>query len=309
MPVKVFGLMTVFHTLPSRINRLHELVYNVWWSWHPEACALYSSLDPDLWEQAGHNPVRFLIKARPQVFENAAKDAGYLQRYDSIFSKFDAYLHPRPGDTWFARTYPDLADHPIAYFSAEFGLHESLPIYSGGLGILSGDHAKEASDLGLPFAGVGFLYEEGYFHQRIMHEGKQEAYYDTLHMSQAPVLPVYNEQGAEVLIDVDLPGRRVYARIWKIQVGRIPLYLMDTDIPHNNFVDRKLPAPVHSGDQETRISQEILLGIGGGRPPRAPGLPPPPRHRNDGTTAVLTPQCLRRPAARRHTLLEAREGA
>jgi starch phosphorylase len=307
MPVKVFGLMTVFHTLPSRINRLHELAYNVWWSWHPEACALYSSLDPDLWEQAGHNPVRFLIKAQPQVFENAAKDAGYLQRYDSVFSKFDAYLHPRPSDTWFARTYPDLTDHTIAYFSAEFGLHESLPIYSGGLGILSGDHAKEASDLGLPFVGVGFLYEEGYFHQRIMHEGKQEAYYDTLHMSQAPVLPVYNEQGAEVLLDVDLPGRRVSARIWKIQVGRIPLYLMDTDIPHNNAGDRKLTARLYGGDQETRISQEILLGIGGVRALRALGIAPAAWHLNEGHAAFLNLERCRELVADGLTFEEARE--
>src|SRR5260370_24854820 len=279
--------MTVFHSLPSRINRLHELAYNVWWSWHPEACALYSSLDPGLWEHAGHNPVRFLIKAQPQVFENAAKDAGYLQRYDSVFSRFDAYLHPRPGDTWFARTYPDLTDHTIAYFSAEFGLHESLPIYSGGLGILSGDHAKEASDLDLPFVGVGFLYEEGYFQQHITREGAQEALYNVLHFSEAPVLPVYNENGAAVMISVDLPGRPVYARLWMVQVARIPVYLLDTVIQHNSESDRKLTAQLYGGDQETRISQEILLGIGGVRALRALGISPTAWHSNAGAAAFL----------------------
>src|SRR5260370_12735240 len=191
-------------------------------------------------------------------------------------------MDPRPGETWFSRTFPELIDHTVAYFSAEFGLDESLPMYSGGLGILSGDHAKEASDLGLPYVGVGILYSEGYFQQHITREGAQEALYNVLHFSEAPVLPVYNENGAEVMISVDLPGRPVYARLRKVQVGRIPLYLLDTDIPHNSESDRKLTAQLYGGDHETRISQEILLGIGGVRPLRALGISPTSLHLNRG---------------------------
>src|SRR6266702_2376519 len=162
--------MTVFPIMPSRISRLYELAYNLWWSWHPEARALYKTLDPDLWEEVGHNPVRLLSEVRPARLEEVASSADYLQSYDSVFSDFDAYMHPRANETWFSRTYPELIHRTIAYFSAEFGLHESLPIYSGGLCILSGDHCKEASDLGLPFVGVGFLYPQGYFQQRISQE-------------------------------------------------------------------------------------------------------------------------------------------
>src|SRR2546428_2354225 len=216
--------MTVFPIMPSRISRLYELAYNLWWSWHPEARALYSTLDYDLWEQVGHNPVRFLSEVEPMVLEKAANDSEYLHRYDSIISAFDRYMHPRPEETWFSRTYPEFTDKTIAYFSAEFGLHEALPIYSGGLGILSGDHCKEASDLGLPFVGIGFLYPQGYFHQRITREGVQEAFYDKLRFSEAPAVPACSPDGTEVMISVDLPGRRIHAKVWKLQVGRIALY-------------------------------------------------------------------------------------
>jgi len=305
--VKAFGLVTIFQTLPSRISRLQELAYNLWWSWHPEARALFSSLDPALWEQAGHNPVRLLSELQPQVLENAALDPTYLQQYDSALNEFDEYMHPRPGETWFSRTFPELIDHTVAYFSAEFGLDESLPIYSGGLGILSGDHAKEASELGLPYVGVGILYSEGYFQQHITREGAQEALYNVLHFSEAPVLPVYNENGAEVMISVDLPGCPVYARLWKVQVGRIPLYLMDTDIPHNSESDRKLTAQLYGGDQETRISQEILLGIGGVRALRALGISPTAWHLNEGHAAFLNLERCRELIASDLNFYEARE--
>jgi starch phosphorylase len=283
--VKVFGLMTVFRTLPARISRLHELAYNLWWSWHPEARTLYSSIDPDLWEEVGHNPVRFLSEVQPPYLEHAAQNTDYLHRYESVISDLDSYMHPR--ETWFSQTYPDLADRTIAYFSAEFGLSEALPIYSGGLGLLSGDHCKEASDLGLPFVGVGILYAEGYFQQRIARDGMQEAVYERLRFSAAPVLPVYDANGAEVVISVDLPGRPVYARLWKVQVGRIPVYLMDTDVPHNSEYDRGLTARLYGGDRETRISQEILLGIGGVRALRALSISPDAWHLNEGHAAFL----------------------
>ena len=173
--MKVYGRMTVFPIMPARISRLYELAYNLWWSWHPEARELYSSINPELWEQVGHNPVRFLSEVEPALLERTAEDSAYLKHYDSVLSAFDRYMHPHAEETWFSRTYPEMADNIIAYFSAEFGLSEALPIYSGGLGILSGDHCKEASDLGLPFVGVGFLYPQGYFQQRITRDGVQEA--------------------------------------------------------------------------------------------------------------------------------------
>src|SRR5579884_2540034 len=148
--VKVYGRITVFPIMPARINRLYELAYNLWWSWHPEARALYSMINADLWEEVGHNPVYFLSRVEPQLLAKAAEDQAYIQQYDSVISDFDHYMHPQPEETWFTLNYAELTSRPIAYFSAEFGVHESLPIYSGGLGILSGDHCKEASDLGLP---------------------------------------------------------------------------------------------------------------------------------------------------------------
>src|SRR5438093_1015820 len=189
--------MTVFPIMPARISRLYELAYNLWWSWHPEARELYSTLDPDLWEHVGHNPVRFLSEVEPAYLEQAVGNSTYLERYDSVISAFDNYMHPRAEETWFSRTFPELVNQTIAYFSAEFGLHEALPIYSGGLGILSGDHCKEASDLNLPFVGVGFLYPQGYFRQRITREGIQEASYDKLHFSEAPAIPATNAHVCE----------------------------------------------------------------------------------------------------------------
>src|SRR5258708_30254817 len=250
--------MTVFPIMPSRISRLYELAYNLWWSWHPEARTLYSRLDPTLWETVGHNPVRFLSEVEPERLEEAANQADYLQHYDTVLKDFDAYMHPRANETWFARTYPESAGRTIAYCSAEFGLHESLPIYSGGLGILSGDHCKEASDLGLPFVGVGFLYPQGYFRQRLTRDGQQQAIYEKLRFSQVPAFPAVGPDGHEVVISVQLPGRTVFAKVWRIQGGRIPLYLMDTDIEPNGPADRDLSARLYGRDQEMRIAQEIV---------------------------------------------------
>jgi glycogen phosphorylase len=305
--VKVYGRMTVFPIMPPRISRLYELAYNLWWSWHPEARALYSTLDTDLWEETGHNPVRFLSEVEPERLEEAAHQSDYLQRYDTILSNFDAYMQPHARETWFSRTYPELSHKTIAYFSAEFGLHEALPIYSGGLGILSGDHCKEASDLGLPFVGVGFLYPQGYFRQSITREGIQEATYDKLHFSEAPAIPACDADGNEVMITVDLPGRRIHAKVWKLQVGRIPLYLMDTDVEPNTPSDRELLARLYGGDREMRISQEIVLGIGGVRALRALGISPAAWHINEGHAAFLNLERCRELVAGGLSFNEARE--
>ena len=305
--MKVFGRVTVFPIMPAKISRLYELAYNLWWSWHPEARALYRKLDPSLWEEVGHNPVRFLSEVQPRLMEQAANDAVYLEHYDDVLRDFDHYMHPGIEETWFSRTYPELTNQVIAYFSAEFGLHEALPIYSGGLGVLSGDHCKEASDLGLPFVGVGFLYPQGYFRQLVTREGVQEAYYDKLHFSEAPALPALGPDGNEVMIEVDLPGRRIHAKVWKLQVGRISLYLMDTDVPPNTPNDRELSARLYGGDREMRISQEIVLGIGGVRALRALGITPSAWHINEGHAAFLSLERCRELVASGLSFNEARE--
>jgi starch phosphorylase len=283
--VKVFGRMAVFPAIPARIVRLHDLAYNLWWTWNPEAQTLFETVDPELWQTSEHNAVRVLMESDPERLTQLAKDKSFLARYDAVLAAFDAYMHA--DDTWFGRTFPEAAGKMIAYFSAEFGLHESLPIYSGGLGILAGDHCKEASDLGLPFVGVGFLYPQGYFRQRISREGKQEAIYEKLHFAEVAARPATDHNGREVVIGVELPGRTVYAKVWHIQVGRISLYLMDTDVEPNGANDRVLSARLYGGDHEMRIAQEIMLGIGGVRALRALGLDPLVWHMNEGHAAFL----------------------
>jgi starch phosphorylase len=283
--VKILGRMAVFPEIPERIHRLRDLAYNLWWTWNPPAQRLYATISPELWQTSEHNAVRVLLEVEPERLAALADDADFLARYDAVCVDFDAYMHPET--TWFSQTFPDEASHTIAYFSAEFGLHESLPIYSGGLGILSGDHCKEASDLGLPFIGVGFLYPQGYFRQRINAKGEQEAIYKKLLFSQVPAQPALDPDGHEVMISVDLPGRKVYAKVWRIQVGRIPLYLMDTDVEPNTPGDRVLSARLYGGDHEMRIAQEIMLGIGGVRAIRALGLDPMVWHMNEGHAAFL----------------------
>ncbi len=283
--MKILGRMAVFPVIPARISRLHELAYNLWWSWNAEAQQLYQAIDAELWQRSGHNPVRLLREAAPERLNALAEDHAFLEQYDQVMRAFDAYM--KPEQTWFGQTHPELLNQTIAYFSMEFGLHESLPIYSGGLGILSGDHCKEASDLGLPLVGVGFLYPQGYFSQRINADGMQEATYNKLRFSEVSATPAVTPDGVEVVISVDLPGRKVYAKVWKIAVGRISLYLMDTDVAPNAPNDRVLAAHLYGGDHEMRISQEIMLGIGGVRALRALGLKPALWHMNEGHAAFL----------------------
>jgi starch phosphorylase len=232
-----------------------------------------------------------LQEISPAKLQEAAQDSTFIRQYNKVMMLFDETMKNK--GTWFHQTYPELGDKTIAYFSFEFGLHSSLPIYSGGLGILSGDHAKEASDLGLPFVGVGFMYPQGYFRQRLPSHGWQEAVYQQLDISQAPVRPVQDGNGHEMRISVNLAGRRVHARIWHVRVGRNPLFLLDTDVDENEPWDRELSARLYSGDSETRIRQEIMLGIGGVRALRALGINPSVWHMNEGHSAFLILECIR----------------
>lgn len=304
--------MDVFRTeipnhfsLPRRINRLGELAYNLWWTWNPDAQRLYSRVDPELWEQTYHNPVLFLRQVERSKLNAVTNNRYYLDFYDRTFRSFDQYMSNK--DTWFRRTYPEWVNRPIAYFSMEYGLHETLPIYAGGLGVLSGDHVKEASDLGLPLVAIGFFYTEGYFTQRITEDGWQEAAYNRHNLEDLPVLPVFAEDGKPLTISVELPGREVGARLWEIHVGRIPIYLLDTNIESNSVADRALSARLYSSDIDLRISQEILLGIGGVRALRTLGYNPGVWHMNEGHSAFLVIERIRELMAADHTFEEAAE--
>lgn len=278
-------------SLPRRVSRLGELAYNLWWTWNPDAQRLFSRVDKELWETTGHNPVLFLRQVERAKLNAVMNNRYYLEFYDRMFRAYDIYMEAQ--DTWFGHSYPGLADRQIAYFSMEFGLHETLPIYAGGLGVLSGDHAKEASDLGLPFIAVGFFYSEGYFNQRITEDGWQEAYYVPHPIDDLPILPLLEPDGSPVKISVDLPERKVYARVLEARVGRVPLYLLDANVPENLQADRNLTARLYSSDPDVRISQEILLGIGGVRALRKLGYEPKVWHMNEGHSAFLVLERIR----------------
>ena len=272
--------------IPERINRLSELAYNLWWTWHPEAARLFSRLDSALWERLGHNPLRFLREVSRPRLDQLAENRDYLFLYDRILADFDSYMNEH--DTWTNRTHPELRGNPIAYFSMEFGLHETLPIYSGGLGVLAGDHLKEASDLGLPLTGVGFMYVEGYFSQRITEDGWQEAVNNLLDLKNLPVLPVLDENGQRLSVEVEFPDRTVSLGLWEIRVGRIPLYLLDSNLSPNSDTDKLLTARLYWSDLDRRVMQELLLGVGGVRALRALGYNPSVWHMNEGHAAFLT---------------------
>lgn len=271
--------------LPRRLKRLADMAMNVWWTWNPSAMRLFTLLDPQLWDKVNHNPVKLLKTIERKHINAALADLNYLDAYDRVIAHFDAYLNDK--NTWFNRTYPELKDNTIAYFSMEFGLHESLPIYAGGLGVLSGDHSKEASDIGLPFVGIGFIYQQGYFRQHITEDGWQEAYWDNLDDADLPVKPAKTPNGDDVVVSVELPGRTVHIRVWEIRVGRIPLFLMDTNLESNSPADRDLTARLYSSDLDVRITQEIVLGIGGVRALRAMNIRPTVWHMNEGHSAFI----------------------
>jgi starch phosphorylase len=285
--------MIQFHTrilnhfdLPRRINRLGDLAYNLWWTWQPNAQRLFSRIDNDLWERLSHNPILLLRQVERATLNEVAQDNQYLALYDSVFAEFDNYLEKT--DTWSDRNHPELVSKPIAYFSMEFGLHETLPIYSGGLGVLAGDHLKEASDMGLPLVGVGLMYAEGYFSQRISEDGWQDSHNNPLRFDDMLVLPILGDDGKPLTVSVEMPDRYVTLRLWEIRVGRVPLFLMDSNVESNKEEDRMLTARLYWSDLDRRVMQEIVLGVGGVRALRALGYNPSAWHMNEGHAAFLT---------------------
>ena len=289
--------------LPEQIGRLNELAYNLWLAWNPDAINLYKSLNQNLWNQVSHNPIVMLQQVSKEKLKQAVEDEAYMSRYNRIMGEFDAYMARK--DTWFAKNYPQHTDKSIAYLSFEFGLHESIPAYAGGLGILAGDHLKESSDMGLPLNAIGFIYNQGYFVQKISEDGWQETSNFYLDFSKLPIIPLYFEDGKKVIVSVQLPGREIYARVWKMQVGRISLFLLDTTIEENSSYDQQLTAKLYTADLETRISQEILLGIGGVRAMRILGIDPTVWHMNEGHAAFLALERCRELVEKGNTFEEA----
>ena len=287
----VFNRITVNPQLPKEISKLSEIANNLWWSWNTEYLKLLKQIDRDLWENVGKNPVKFLKLVSQERLEKASQNQEFLKQYNIVANNFENYMNSK--NTWFSKNYPKNENDLIAYFSAEYGLDETIPIYSGGLGILSGDHLKSASDLGLPFVAVGMLYKEGYFIQKLSKYGEQENNYVKADLNNLPIEAVKDSEGKDLKITVDYPERKLYLKVWKINVGRIKLYLMDSDIDENFEEDKKVTLQLYGGDQDMRIKQEIVLGMGGVKLLKTLGLNPTVYHMNEGHSSFLTLELIK----------------
>ena len=287
----VFNRITVNPQLPKEISKLSEIANNLWWSWNTEYLKLLKQIDRDLWENVGKNPVKFLKLVSQERLEKASQNQEFLKHYNIVANNFENYMNSK--NTWFSKNYPKNENDLIAYFSAEYGLDETIPIYSGGLGILSGDHLKSASDLGLPFVAVGMLYKEGYFIQKLSKYGEQENNYVKADLNNLPIEAVKDSEGKDLKITVDYPERKLYLKVWKINVGRIKLYLMDSDIDENSEEDKKVTLQLYGGDQDMRIKQEIVLGMGGVKFLKTLGLNPTVYHMNEGHSSFLTLELIK----------------
>ncbi len=280
-----FRTFTAVVSLPASIERLRELAYNLWWTWNPHALELFTYLDPKLWEDTEHNPVKMLETVSPERLKEASENEGYKNLYRRIFQEFDSYLEEKANGM--TDLDPIRWSAPVAYFSPEFGVNESLPIYSGGLGVLAGDLLKAASDLKVPMIGVGLLYKNGYFHQHIDKDGWQIADYPENDFSNMPVRMVQDDRGNDVQLALELPGRTLFANIWEVKIGRVTLYLLDTDVARNTVQDRSITSRLYADDPRVRIEQEILLGMGGVKLLRKLGIRPSVYHINEGHSAFL----------------------
>jgi starch phosphorylase len=283
-PIQTFSVLP---SLPPAIEALRPIAYNLRWCWSHDSIGLFRGLDRDLWERCGHNPVLLLGAIEQEKLEAVAKDEAFVGHLQSVKASLDRYLQNE--GTWFRRLYGTRSDKPlVAYFCAEFGLTECLSIFAGGLGILAGDHLKSASDLGAPVIGVGLLYQQGYFRQYLSQSGWQQEAYEDNDFHNLPLGIGRGADGNPVMVEVNLGGRPVFAQVWRADVGRVPLFLLDTNVPANaRQEDRKLTDQLYGGDREMRIRQEILLGIGGYRALQAAGLRPTVYHMNEGHSAFL----------------------
>jgi starch phosphorylase len=286
--------------LPPEVERLRDLAYDLWWSWTPQATRLFAWIDADHWRRY-HNPVQLLINVEPSHWQRLLSDPGFRHAYESVMRDLDAY---RAKPRWFDQ-YASQLSGPVGYFSMEFGIHESLGVYSGGLGVLAGDHCKAASDLGVPLIGVGLLYQNGYFRQTVDADGFQQHIYPNYDFARLPVQPVQAPGGGLLTVTIDLPGRVVQAAVWKAQVGRVPVLMLDTDIPYNDPADRPITGMLYVRGREMRLCQEIVLGVGGVRALRALGVNPAVWHMNEGHVAFLGLERAREKVVRGDSLDEA----
>ena len=291
-PIRTFN---VSPSLPARLEPLRKLAYNLHWDWNVETKDLFRRLDLDLWESSRHNPVLMLGTISQARLQEAAEDEGFLAQMDRAARQLDDYLQER---TWYHKnrnqgSEQNSSPECYAYFSAEFGLVDCLPVYSGGLGVLAGDHLKSASDLGLPLVGVGLLYQQGYFAQYLNADGWQQERYPINDFYNMPLHLERNPDGSELRIAVDYPGRIVYARVWRVQVGTVPLYMLDTNIEPNNSYDQNITDQLYGGDMDMRIHQEIMLGVGGVQMLKALGLKVTAYHMNEGHSAFLALERIR----------------
>jgi starch phosphorylase len=275
--------LTSNHKLPAPLEPLDRLSWNYWWSWSRDGASTFRDLDPEIWEEVEHNPRLLLTRVSEYRLAQMATDPAYLERLAKLTAEFENYMQPS-GATWNGIT----RENPVAYFCAEYGVHNSLPLYSGGLGILAGDHLKSASDLRLPLVAVGLLYRYGYFRQRLRRDGWQEEHYGETYPAELPVHQIKNADGTPMLIEVSIRSRNVRAIVWRADVGHVPLYLLDTNITENEQTDRWVTGHLYGGDRETRVVQEMLLGIGGVRLLRKLGIDPHVFHLNEGHSAFLT---------------------
>jgi len=280
-----------FPHLPERIAGLGELAFNLWWSWHPEARMLFKRLDRPAWKDTRHNPVKLLTVLPPRILAAAAANPAYLRHYDDIMARFRRDLDNR--ECWFSANIIDAECAPIAYFSLEYGLHHSLPFYAGGLGFLAGDHLKEASDLGIPLVAVNFMYPDGYLRQLINAEGWQEGADEVLDRDAAPITRVLNDKGEQLVVPVPITDPPISVGVWKVMVGRVPLYLMDTDLEANDPAHRRISDHLYISDQEQRLLQEIVLGLGGTEVLNALGIKHSVLHMNEGHPAFALLERLR----------------
>ena len=277
--------------LPREFEQLYELAYNLWWTWTPQARELFSAIDSAKWALY-RNPVQLLINIDPKRWYPLLDNEVFRTKYQAVMRDFEDYM--RSGETtWFAQHHGDAESETIAYFSMEYGIHQSLAIYSGGLGVLSGDHCKAASDLGLPLVAVGLLYKGGYFQQTIDAEGLQQHTYPEYDFTRLPLRPIASAAGREASISVRLPGRDVKAGLWLAQVGRVPIILLDTDLPDNHPADRPISNQLYVSGREMRLLQEIFLGIGGVKALRSVGVEPTVWHINEGHSIFLQIERLR----------------
>jgi len=287
---KLLHKFTVVPSLSDELLPLQRIAYNLWWSWDPDAIALFRRLGQDLWASTRQNPVEMLGILQQTTLESLKLDEGFMAHLQMVDEKLTAYLEEK---SWFQKQYNGDAALQIAYFSMEFGLHESLPIYSGGLGILAGDHLKSASDLGLPLVGVGLLYRQGYFRQYLNNEGWQQEFYPENDFYNLPLILERDREGKPLEVELDFGPRHFKAHIWRVQVGRVPLYLLDTNLEENAPEDRLITAQLYGGNQEMRMLQEILLGIGGVRALRLLRIIPNVCHMNEGHAAFLALERIR----------------